>query len=167
MIYSFILMSSILNATVLQEIESNYVWGHGYKRGNLIPICGKIFDEKDLDGNNIFLREDAADAFLAMKQQAALDGIVLKINYAFRTKKQQKQIKKRNRRLAAKTGYSPHQQGIAIDISGTVFYKKRKKIKTEISKWLEENSKLFGFVKTIRHEDWHYEFKGKNENQYQ
>ena len=153
LVLTFFLLSGIF------ETETdNFVCSHGYKRGSLIPICGKVFEEKDLDGKTIFLREDAANAFLQMKQSALSDGVDLRINYAFRTNGQQKAVKRRNRKLAAKTGYSPHQQGIAVDIAGTVIYKKRKKLKTTISEWLEINAEKFGFIKTIKHEPWHYEF---------
>lgn len=155
-----LVISYFLVASPQEEIGViEHTCSHGYKRGDIIPICGKKLRHKDLDGNNIFLREDVADAFLRMKKYALADGILLKINYAFRTKHQQKSIKKRNKNLAAKTGYSPHQQGIAIDIAGTVKYKNKKKVKTEIGKWLEKKSHLFGFSKTIPHEEWHYEFK--------
>lgn len=161
LIISYFLLGSNIDdvETIEQFGVVEHTCGHGYKHGNVIAICGKKLRHRDLDGNNVFLREDVADAFLRMKKQALADGIILRINYAFRTKHQQKSVKKRNKGLAAKIGYSPHQQGIAIDIAGTVQYKKRKRIKTEIGKWLEQKSHLFGFIKTIPHEEWHYEFK--------
>ena len=58
--------------------------------------------------------------------------------------------------LASKPGYSNHQNGIAFDLNtsgsggtgtGTVY------------NWLKENSWKFGFIRTVRSEHWHWEYR--------
>jgi hypothetical protein len=51
-----------------------------------------------------------------------------------------------NGNLAAKPGYSNHQNGRAVDVS--------------TSSWLFANAAKFGFVRTVPSEDWHWEYAG-------
>ena len=94
-------------------------------------------------------------AFLKMQAAAHADGVRLSLTSGFRTMAEQKRLyncytSKRcnNGNLAARPGYSNHQNGLALDIS--------------TSSWLTRNAKRFGFVRTVSKESWHYEYRGKD-----
>jgi hypothetical protein len=96
-----------------------------------------------------------AHAFLKMKAAATRAGVPLAIRSGFRTQEEQKHfygcyVSKRcnGGRLAAKPGFSNHQDGRALDLT--------------TSRWLAKNASSFGFVRTVKRENWHYEFHGKD-----
>ena len=69
----------------------------------------------------------------------------------------------------APPGYSNHQNGVALDLdvgsskfnySGTYNGKAGwTNRKTKIYEWLSKNAKTYGFVRTVRSEPWHWEYK--------
>jgi hypothetical protein len=96
-----------------------------------------------------------AHAFL--KWQAAADraGVSLSINSGFRTMDQQRylyncyQTKRcNNGNLAARPGYSNHQNGEALDIA------------TSNWSWVARTASQYGFRATVPKERWHYEYRG-------
>jgi hypothetical protein len=96
-----------------------------------------------------------AHAFL--KWQAAADkaGVSLSINSGFRTMDQQRylyncyQTKRcNNGNLAARPGYSNHQNGEALDLA------------TSNWSWVQRTASQFGFRATVPGERWHYEYRG-------
>jgi hypothetical protein len=98
-----------------------------------------------------------ATAHAFLKWQAAADraGVSLSINSGFRTMDQQKylyncyQTKRcNNGNLAARPGYSNHQNGEALDLA------------TNNWTWVKNNAAKFGFRATVPSERWHYEFRG-------
>jgi len=102
------------------------------------------------------MRSDAAAAFNRMYAAARAQGITLKVNSGFRSMAEQQALYRAYQNgtgnLAAKPGYSNHQGGIAVDINvggtGTSTYR-----------WLANNAKNFGFVRTVPSEPWHWEFR--------
>ncbi|MBX3189697.1 MAG: M15 family metallopeptidase [Labilithrix sp.] len=94
-------------------------------------------------------------AFLRMQAAAHDAGVRLSLTSGFRTMAEQRylyncyQTKRcNNGNLAARPGYSNHQNGLALDLS--------------TSSWLSRNASRFGFVRTVPKEPWHYEFRGKD-----
>lgn len=92
-------------------------------------------------------------AFLKMQQAAHAAGVGLTINSGFRTMEEQQYFwncyqtgKCNNGNLAARPGYSNHQNGRALDLT--------------TSGWLAKNAGRFGFKRTVPSEDWHYEYFG-------
>eukprot|EP00161_Ancyromonas_sigmoides_P021516 TRINITY_DN6379_c0_g8_i1.p1 TRINITY_DN6379_c0_g8~~TRINITY_DN6379_c0_g8_i1.p1 ORF type:complete len:504 (+),score=207.17 TRINITY_DN6379_c0_g8_i1:189-1700(+) len=91
-------------------------------------------------------------------------GVNFQLNSAFRTQADQTRLYNcyRNRNcnngnLAARPGYSRHQNGIAFDISqgGNTYT------------WLRNNARQYGFVRTVRSENWHWEYRpGSRCNQF-
>ena len=73
-------------------------------------------------GNGQYLRADAARAFASMTAAARRAGINLGATSGFRTMAQQQELYRRylngTGNLAARPGYSNHQNGIAMDVSG-------------------------------------------------
>jgi hypothetical protein len=94
-------------------------------------------------------------AFLKMQAAAHTAGVRLSLTSGFRTMEEQRYLyncyqSKRcnNGNLAARPGYSNHQNGLALDLS--------------TSSWLAKNAGRFGFVRTVSKEPWHYEFHGRD-----
>lgn len=97
----------------------------------------------------------AGHAFLKMQEAAHNAGIRLTLSSGFRTMAEQEYLyncyktrRCNNGNLAARPGYSNHQNGVALDIS--------------TSTWLAKNASKFGFVRTVASEPWHYEFHGSD-----
>lgn len=98
-----------------------------------------------------------AHAFLKMQQAADSAGVTLSINSAFRTQAEQQHLYKcyqtgscNNGNLAARPGYSNHQNGRALDLA------------TSNWTWVANNAARFGFKRTVPSERWHYEFFGND-----
>lgn len=110
-------------------------------------------------GNGFYLRSDAAEAFLEMREAARRDGVILKVNSAFRTQEEQERLYKLYREgngaRAARPGFSNHQGGLAVDIE--VGGSKE----SETYKWLDEHADEFGFNNNEGdrvNEPWHWVF---------
>jgi LAS superfamily LD-carboxypeptidase LdcB len=56
--------------------------------------------------------------------------------------------------LAAKPGYSNHQNGISMDVGGINGYN------TKAYSWLKANAAKYGFKNDVGGEYWHWTFKG-------
>lgn len=110
-------------------------------------------------GNGKMLRTDAAQAFNAMREAAAADGINLTVISGFRTNEEQQHLyagwkaKLPGFNLAAAPGYSNHQGGVSTDLNTGGFT-------TKTYRWLFSNAKRFGFVNDVKSEHWHWTFKG-------
>ena len=55
--------------------------------------------------------------------------------------------------LAAKPGYSNHQNGIALDLNAS---------QRGVFSWLAKNAATYGFCRTVPKENWHWEYRPKN-----
>ena len=98
-----------------------------------------------------------AHAFLKMQQAADAAGVTLSINSGFRTQAEQQALYKcyqtgscNGGNLAARPGYSNHQNGRALDLA------------TGDWTWVANNAARFGFKRTVPSERWHYEFFGSD-----
>jgi peptidoglycan hydrolase-like protein with peptidoglycan-binding domain len=108
-------------------------------------------------GNGQYLRADAAKNFKAMQADAARAGINLTATSGFRSMEQQRVLYQKylngTGNLAAKPGYSTHQNGISMDIGGVNGYG------TRAFNWLKNNASKYGFVNDVRGEYWHWTYK--------
>jgi D-alanyl-D-alanine carboxypeptidase len=145
---------------------------YGYKNGEQFPV------ELESIGDGHWLERNAADAFNRMAAAASVAGFRLKVNTSFRSMIHQKRLydeytlwptlsaedklKRGGRKpaRAARPGYSGHQSGVAVDINRaegddptTAAYD------SPLDLWLNDNAHLFGFVRTVPDESWHYEFR--------
>lgn len=105
-----------------------------------------------------------ADQYLKLKAAAAQSGVTVQLNSGFRAnddiqmpdgsiKQGQKSLYQQylnGGNLAAKPGYSNHQNGSAIDINVT---------NTNTYQWLVQNAIKFGFIRGVASERWHWEYK--------
>jgi peptidoglycan hydrolase-like protein with peptidoglycan-binding domain len=108
-------------------------------------------------GNGQYLRADAARNFKAMQADAARAGINLSANSGFRSMEQQRALYQKylngTGNLAAKPGYSNHQNGISMDIGGVNGYG------TKAFNWLKNNADKYGFKNDVAGEFWHWTYK--------
>lgn len=146
-----------------QYEHSKLISDVGYKYGKpvfltLAPIPG----DPNTD-SNYYLVPEAQMAWIDLLDASLQAGYYIKVNYAFRTLKQQKELHRANRKLAGIPGWSQHQAGLAVDIGGCVKTIKNKhgemvKVKTPLFYWLKKNARRFGFANTIDGEPWHWEY---------
>jgi hypothetical protein len=94
-------------------------------------------------------------AFLKWQKAAHAAGVNIGINSGFRTMDEQRYFyncyqtgRCNNGNLAARPGYSNHQNGRAIDVSNSG------------SSWMQNNAARFGFRRTVSGEPWHFEYFG-------
>lgn len=109
-------------------------------------------------GNGQYMRADAARNFKAMQAAAAKADVNLSATSGFRTMEQQRVLYQKylngTGNLAAKPGYSNHQNGISMDIGGIGSYS------SKAFNWMKNNAAKYGFQNDVRGEYWHWTFKG-------
>lgn len=107
-------------------------------------------DYKDWYGNGAYLRNDAAAAFLAAKEQARKEGINIPITSAYRSLEHQRAIQGKYAVVAA-PGTSRHGEGTALDIqTGTAGYS-----------WFVQNGPTYGWrYMAIPGDPVHFEYVG-------
>jgi LAS superfamily LD-carboxypeptidase LdcB len=150
--------------TNLTENEhSKLIEDIGYKQGRPVLLTlAPIPRNPDID-RDLYLVPEAQLAWVDLLSASLQDGQLIKVNYAFRTHKQQRELRRTSRRWAGPPGWSQHQAGLAVDISGCVKTVKNKhgrlvKIKTPLFHWLKKNAPRYGFINTIKKEPWHWEY---------
>ncbi len=131
------------------EVDCTPILESGYRRGRRAPVTVVRIDGKPIE-------RATANAYLAMREAAAADGIELDIYSAFRSHAQQEYFHACYRTCscnscspAAKPGFSNHQMGRAVDIG----------MWPGVHAWLVTNAKRFGFVATVKREPWHWELR--------
>ena len=133
---------------------ANAAWDAGrfLKQITLVQIVGA-------DNQLKFVSQDIADEYLALVNAAAADGVLMPLKSGFRTYPKQAYLRDGWERrlpgfnLAAKPGFSNHQDGFAYDfaISG---YEGNPRYD-----WLKRNGPRHGFVRTVNKEPWHWEYR--------
>ena len=107
--------------------------------------------------------EEVAPYAIAMINAAAQDGVTLYVTSGFRTMTEQQRLWDAYRagtgNLAARPGKSKHQTGIAIDIRYWMTQPNAPDYNTAYD-WLIRNAYLFGFIRTVHIERWHWEYWG-------
>ncbi len=146
-------MLTLITLLILNGAHTNYVYIEGYSSGEKVGFLANRIPGADITGKSLYLRRDAAEAWKDMISAAASDGIYLSANYGFRDKKTQKKLKRKNPFFAARPGYSDHQEGIAVDISGTLNKHRRH---SSIWLWLHKNASRFNFYQPVKSESWHW-----------
>jgi poly-gamma-glutamate capsule biosynthesis protein CapA/YwtB (metallophosphatase superfamily) len=146
-----------------------------------IPDNLALLNSESSIRKNICLEKETKDSFENMVKIAKNDGHIIKASSGFRSYETQKNIfstalknNKENTLIAiAKPGYSEHQLGTAIDITGlSINYDSASSRfnKTPEDIWLKENAYKYGFVQSYpfekqnitgyKYEPWHYRYVG-------
>lgn len=126
----------------------------GYNRGVQTPVT-----IRELPGRPGFYLQtspiDAYGAFLRLEAASKAAGIPIEVNSAFRTQGKQEELYTKYIRgtgnLAAKPGFSNHQYGTTLDL--------QVKSNPALFTWLTKNGAKYGFFKTVKSENWHWEYK--------
>lgn len=117
----------------------------GYNRGTPTNICVVTVDGK-------LVEYRTAEAFQAMRADAARSGVRISIVSGFRTMDQQRYLYNLylsgRGNLAARPGYSNHQSGLALDLNTS---------SSGVLNWLNNNGSRYGFRRTVPSEAWHWE----------
>jgi LAS superfamily LD-carboxypeptidase LdcB len=143
---------------------------------NRMPVKCCQIDGKPVNVN-------IADAVLDLKAAAKKDGINLRINSGFRpdygpqlnTKSEAgvsvradsqeylySLFLKKGKPDTAKPGRSKHGNGIAVDFNtGSRTGAINQPLDPNVYSWMVKNSWRFGFVRTVKSEEWHFEYWGK------
>ena len=147
-----------------------------YTPDNLVELNTESSTKK-----GICLTKETYDAFLSMLKNAKTDKNTLKASSGFRSYEYQKALLSADLKRTgmntsisvAKAGYSEHQLGTSIDITGaSINYDSAvgKFDKTPEDIWLTENAHLYGFIQSYpkgkeditlyKYEPWHYRYVG-------
>ena len=130
----------------------------------------------------IELHADAADAFEAMRQAAASDGVDLRLLSGYRSINLQEEIffevaSERNQtaeeraRVSAPPGYSEHSTGYAVDLGdgeAPETYLSPDFEQTRAFRWLQDHAPRYHFILSfpvgnpqgVNHEPWHWRYEG-------
>lgn len=139
-----------------------------------------------VDSTQVYLFEDnvkiTIEAYKVLKtllDSAYADSVHIRINSSYRTYEEQYIYRMRNVRyrhmvydstflltaegkyfspITAKPGFSNHQKGIAFDFNTS---------DDNVYKWLKENGLKYGFVRTVKQEKWHWEYRPDVTNIYE
>jgi hypothetical protein len=132
----------------------NAAWdaGNFLKQITLVELVGADHQLK-------YISADVAPFYLALVNAAESDGVLLGLRSGFRTYAKQEFLFNGFKKglpgfnLAAKPGFSNHQDGFAYDfvISG---YEGN-----PLYDWLKKNGPKHGFVRTVNKEPWHWEYR--------
>ena len=155
------LKNNFLNETVAtyEPVDNNQkgpnaAWDKGtyLKQLTLIQIIGA-------DNSVKFISDDIAEFYLSLVEAADHDGVPLPLKSGFRSYPQQEYLYtgyisgRPGFNLAAKPGFSNHQDGFAYDFAiggyeGNPRYD-----------WLKLHAPEHGFVRTVNKEPWHWEYR--------
>lgn len=110
-------------------------------------------------GGGEYLQKNAAVAYTKMVKAARRAGVYLSNTSGFRSMGEQQALYSAylngTGNLAARPGYSNHQQGLSMDIGGIGGYG------TRAYNWLRANAGRFGFRNDVAGESWHWTYYGR------
>jgi hypothetical protein len=145
---------AVFSPTDNNEKGPNAAWDKGkfLKQITLIEIVGA-------DSTLKFISQDIAEFYLKLVDAADKDGMPLPLKSGFRSYPKQEYLYNGyishhpGFNLAAKPGFSNHQDGFAYDFEvggyeGNPRYD-----------WLKKNAPKHGFVRTVNKEPWHWEYR--------
>ncbi|MGI8908731.1 MAG: D-alanyl-D-alanine carboxypeptidase family protein [Candidatus Sumerlaeaceae bacterium] len=130
--------------------------------------------------NPIYLRQEAAHSLTRMFNDAAREGLTLKIFSGYRDYAHQQRLytqavsRNKNQNTVARPGKSEHQLGTTADVTNNAKYlMKRSFAETPEGKWLVANGARYGWKMTVLRgtgprshadEPWHIRYLGSNVN---
>lgn len=130
---------------------------------------------------NICLTKETKESFQTMSENAKKDGVVIKVSSGFRSYNTQKILYSNSLKVnggntsvsVAKPGYSEHQLGTTVDITGSsINYSSASSSfnGTLEDLWLKKNAYIYGFIQSYpkekenitgyMYEPWHYRYVG-------
>jgi LAS superfamily LD-carboxypeptidase LdcB len=166
--------SSITSSAVSQPIQENNNDVTLYD----MYINGKIVGKTEVSYiNGVKVANLYKDKVIALIEAAAKDGVKIILRDGFRTFDEQQFLRERHllpslkskypqgsdgykniilngssnnfKPITGKPGFSNHQNGIAYDFVVT----------NSMFRWMKRNAKNYGFVRTVKSEKWHWEYR--------
>lgn len=132
----------------------------GYENGHRIDIEVASLPGKDYDQKPLYLRKDAAEAFLALQEAANKDGVYLHVFAAYRTHAQQSTLYRLDHAgLVAAPGHSSHEAGLAVDIDSLCRVTDDGCEPTAYYFWMQKNAARFRFYRERSDERWHFTYR--------
>lgn len=154
MITPYLFVLSLIHAPQIKP-DHITITSTGYLSGT--PVQIQLEPIPDRHQEPYFLTSEAAQSFREMHAQAAIEGIELRVESAFRTHSQQvKLFYRHGKSRAAKPGYSRHQQGTAIDLVVRKPCKTKGLCRSLEYWWLRRNAHKYNFHQPLEHEPWHW-----------
>lgn len=160
----------------LMLVNKYYYLSSEYNPDDLVTVSQK-YAWGDVGSKKV--RQAAYDAFLNMWNAAYQDGYYLMINSAYRTFAEQESLYENRKKtdgiiiadkMAARSGYSEHQTGLAMDIFSKYNSNQKTFGSTEEANWLKNNAYKYGFILRYplglekitgyEYEPWHYRYVG-------
>lgn len=154
----------------------------GYEMGEKVIFNSSTIPFKKDNGDYFVLETEAAKSFLDLVEAATKAKFKIVVNSAFRTRKEQTQLRRKLGDLAARVGWSNHQSGTAVDIAGMMAFVPEHRINpkhfsrrcqsdfkgdvfgyecpTRLFWWMKKNAPKFGFYNTVEDEPWHWDYLG-------
>lgn len=133
---------------------ANAAWdaGNFLKQITLIQIVGA-------DSTLKYVSNDIVEFYVALVNAAEADGVLLPLKSGFRTYPKQAYLydgwsrKLPGFNLAAKPGFSNHEDGYAYDFAIGAYEG------NPLYDWLKAHAPQHGFVRTVNKEPWHWEYR--------
>jgi len=145
---------SVIEPTGNDKKGPNAAWdaGNFLRQLTLVEVVGA-------DNTIKLISNDIAEFYLALVRAAEKDGVPMPLKSGFRTYAKQEYLyngyvkKLPHFNLAAKPGFSNHEDGYAYDFA-IAGYEGNPRYD-----WLKKNAPRFGFVRTVNKEPWHWEYR--------
>lgn len=114
---------------------------------------GTVYDLVNINGKYVI--KEIAGYVVAMINAAKRDGVELRVTSGFRTIQEQSELfnSKTAQSPVSKPGFGSHQTGISVDFN---IYEKD----GSVYEWLVKNAYVYGFIRTVPSERWHWEYWG-------
>lgn len=145
--------------------------------GNLLLIDGQhAVPERQMPLCNyketsLMMQEETAQALSQLLQAAQeATGEKVFVSSAYRTAREQEDLRLKDPKLAAQAGYSEHQTGLALDLY-TQGKAQRNFVDSKAGAWIQENAQDYGFIirypflsrhiTGVPYEPWHLRYVGK------
>ena len=159
-----------------ERVDRFYALPHDYRPGDLVPL-----DMRYCRIRQIELRQETAEAFIALHTAAAREGIHLYGFSGYRSYDYQRELylnrikiwEKHRQRFVARPGHTEHQLGTTLDVVGrdTNFAAQNGFDTTSEAAWLRAECYRYGFVLSYGkdntvptgygYESWHIRYVGK------
>ena len=149
--------TNIPDGEIIHRVENTYLpAGSKSDRPPKSRLTGTIEKFVVFDGKIIPI--EIAVYLRSMIDAAKKDGIRIQVTSGFRTMAQQQEGWSKYPGSWARPGWSPHQRGYAVDMSTRGGYSEQ--FGGGRYMWLVKNAYRFGFIRTVKFERWHWEFRG-------
>jgi len=142
--------ANLVNGWTADIHAATATWEKGAFTGQI-----DVVDIVDEGGDTEQIADQTLSPFQQLQAAAKAAGHDLQIESGFRTYEEQRALRRMYEagtgNLAAKAGYSNHQNGIALDLNTGGFG-------TDLYTWMTQHAPALGYLRTVSGEHWHWEY---------